>query len=338
MPNAPVPRRKTRFLRGVLLAVAGALLAASPLCAEKVLMYDEEKGIIFLDKDAPPEKAEAGKEAREPAGEKPGVKRSQPGTPLGRLVDTSLIRGKKKDPSSVYFESGLQFFKAGNFTDALRLFVYADSTDPQPKYALWVGKTYRQLGRPDQHIFIMKKILGIYPESDVADDALFEIAFHYQAADDYVDAAKTYTQLAEQYPFGTSFSNGEDFREVAKKQKQMMRSEMISTLRLLGYNGSEVEDLYSSFQQSRGLPVTGLGDAKTVKAIKAEYREFLKNEEKKAAHRLRVARYMKWGAALIGLNLLLIATMLAMRASAAGKKKHMAALHQALADLSRKNL
>jgi len=324
-------RRSSPVLWAGLVAVSLASGIGMPAGAEKVLKYDEEKGIIFIDKDAPPESADRGAQA---SSEKQAGKKA----PLTRAIDTSLIRGKKKDPSAVYFESGLQYFKAGNYADALRLFLYADSTDPQPKYALWIGKTYRQTGKADQHIFTMKKILQTYPESDVADDALFEIAFSYQVADDYDRAARSYTMLAEQYPFGTSFSNGESFLEIAKQQKQMMRSEIVTTLRMLGYNGTELDDLVSSFQKAKGLTVSGLCDQKTVRSIKAEYLAFQKNEEKVAALRVRLARIMKWTAVLGGFNLLMAAIMIGVRISAAGKRKQLAMLAQTLADFNEKQL
>lgn len=308
------------------MLAGGAFVNAS---AEKVLMYDEEKGIIFLDKDAPQETPSHAAAPR-PETEKPMIKKS---ASLSRDVDTSLIRGKKKDPSEAYFESGLQYFKAANYDEALRLFLYADSTDPQPKYALWVGKTYRQLGKTDRHLFIMHKILDTDPESDVADDALFEIAFSFQVADDYDKAAKTYTQLSEQYPFGTSFSNGESFRDISKQQKLAMRSEIVTTLRLLGYNGTEIEDLVSSFQSARGLPASGLCDQKTVRAIKTDYKEFQKNEEKAAALRLRRAAFMKWAVGLCCFSVIAGVVMIGIRVSASSKKRQLAVLEQTLADL-----
>jgi tetratricopeptide (TPR) repeat protein len=326
-------RQKGSLQRAAVCATAAFLLAGGAFVnvfAEKVLMYDEEKGIIFLDKDAPQEAPSHATAPRPEAVEKAIIKRS---SSVSRDVDTSLIRGKKKDPSEAYFESGLQYFKAANYDEALRLFLYADSTDPQPKYALWVGKTYRQLGKSDRHLFIMHKILDTDPESDVADDALFEIAFSFQVNDDYDKAAKTYTQLSEQYPFGTSFSNGESFRDISKQQKLAMRSEIVTTLRLLGYNGTEIEDLVSSFQSARGLPATGLCDRKTVRAIKAEYKEFQKNEEKAAARRLRRAAFMKWAVGLCCFSAIAGIVMIGIRVSAASKKRQLAVLEQTLADL-----
>ena len=334
---------RKRWRRSVISAAcaAGALLCATPVVAEKVLIYDEEKGITFVDKDetgGPPKPA---KQAAVDAAEKPVVKRGQAAPapiPTSKNVDNGFIRGKKKDPSGVYFESGLQYFKAGNYENALRQFIHADSTDPQPVYSLWIGKTYRQLGKGDQVMFIMKRILTTYPDSAVAADALFEIGFYFQTSDDYAKAAATYTQLTEQYPFAKSYSNGEEFREVAKRLKQMMRSEMISTLKILGYEGDEPEDLVRSFQKAKGLPVSGVGDQKTVRAIKQEYREYQKKEEKKVIARLRAARYMKWSAVLCGLFVLCAAVLVFARMSAMNKKKHLHALEQSMADLDIRNI
>jgi tetratricopeptide (TPR) repeat protein len=306
--------------------------ASSRVFAEKTLMYDEEKGIIFVDKDQ--------KQAKQETSEKSFVKKnpSQGQIPASKNVDNGLIRGKKKDPAAMYFESGLQYFKAGNYDDALRQFIHADSIDPQPVYDLWIGKTYRQLGKGDQVLFIMKRILTTYPDSAVAADALFEIGFYCQTSDDYAGAAATYTRLSEQYPFAKSYSNGEEFREVAKRLKQMMRSEMISTLKILGYQGDEPEDLVRNFQKSKGFQVTGAPDRKTVTAVKQEYREYQKNEAKKAAARTRAARYMKWTAGLSGLCLLCLTAMIFARMSAVNRIKHLTALSQSLDDLDMRNL
>jgi tetratricopeptide (TPR) repeat protein len=238
----------------------------------------------------------------------------------------------------VYFESGLQYFKAGNYEDALRQFIHADSTDPQPVYSLWIGKTYRQLGKGDQVMFIMKRILSTYPDSAVAADALFEMGFYFQTSDDYARASAIYTQLTEQYPFSKSYSNGEEFREVAKRLKQMMRSEMISTLKVLGYEGDELDDLYRKFQKEKGLALTGAGDQQTVRAVKQSYGEYQKAEARKAAAKLRSAKYMKWSAALGALCVLCAVTMVFARMNAANKKKHLHVLSQSVADLDVRNL
>ena len=238
----------------------------------------------------------------------------------------------------MYFESGLQYFKAGNYEDALRQFIHADSTDPQPVYSLWIGKTYRQLGKGDQVMFVMRRILSTYPDSAVAADALFEMGFYYQTSDDYARAAATYTQLTEQYPFAKSYSNGEEFRDVAKRLKQMMRSEMISTLKVLGYEGDEPDDLFRKFQNDKGLAATGAGDQVTVRAIKQAFREYQKAEARKAASKLRAAKYVRWSAALCALCVLCSTVMVFARVSAANREKHLLMLSQSMADLDIRNI
>jgi tetratricopeptide (TPR) repeat protein len=332
-----------RWSRPVLAAAcaAGALLCITPVAAEKVLIYDEEKGITFVDKD---ETAGQAKQAKQPAAataDRPAVKHGQVAPsviPTSKNIDNGFIRGKKKEPSGVFFESGLQYFKAGNYEDALRQFIHADSTDPQPVYSLWIGKTYRQLGKGDQVMFVMKRILSTYPDSAVAADALFEMGFYYQTSDDYARAVATYTQLTEQYPFAKSYSNGEEFREVAKRLKQMMRSEMISTLKVLGYQGDEPDDLFRKFQKDKGLTVTGKPDQPTVRAIKQEFRGYQAAEAQKAAAKLRAAKYVGWSAALCALCVLCASSMVFARMSAVNKKKHLHVLSQSMSDLDIRNL
>jgi tetratricopeptide (TPR) repeat protein len=303
---------------------------------EKVLMYDEEKGIVFVDKNEIGAQAEKAKPKEKKERGEP--RQSMASVALPQPLDTSLIRGKKKDSSGVYFSSGLQFFKAGDYEDALRLFIYADSTDPRPVYSLWIGKTYRQLGKGEQQLVVMKKILLSYPDSDVADDALFEIAFYYQTQDNYQKAAETYTKLSEQYPFGKSYSNGEDFRDVAKRQKQMMRSEIVTTLKLLGYDGDEAEDLCKDFQEKNQIPATGQPDKQTIMAIKQAYREYLVTDEKKAQDKQALARHMRMSIGCIALFGVCLISLVFVRMQAAHKKKHLLELSQSINDIDIRKL
>ena len=274
-----------RTARGVCVF----FLLTTNILAEKTLIYDEEKGVMFVDKDqaAAPRGKKDASAIKNPALEKERSVTS--GRGVSPLAD--LQRGRQKDPPEVYFESGLQYFKNENFDDALKNFTHADSLDPQPKYMLWMGKSLRQLRKFDQLLFTMNRLVTTYPESDVADDALFEIAFCYQTNDDYAKAEKAYTKLSEQYPFGTSYSNGESFRDIAHKQCQMMRSEIFSMLKFLGYEGEDIESLYASFQKSKDMPVTGLGNRATVLAIKAAYRDYLKTQEIRAVRQERIQKY-----------------------------------------------
>ena len=263
------------------------------------------------------------------------VEREKPRfTTKGKTIDASIQRGRQKDPPDVYFQSGLQYFKNGNFDDALKNFTHADSLDPQPKYVLWMGKTFRQLHKDDRLLFIMNRIVTTFPESDVADDALFEIAFCYQTNNDYDKAIKTYTKLAEQYPFGTSFSNGESFRDLAHKQCQVMRAEMISTLKILGYKGDDLELLYREFQKSKGMAVSGVGDAETIQTIKAAYADYLATEAAKARRQGRVDKYRAVSLALGALLLINCVLLLVINRKIAARRRQLALLEQELSELS----
>jgi tetratricopeptide (TPR) repeat protein len=252
--------------------------------------------------------------------------------------DTSLIRGKKKDSSAVYFESGLQYFKAGNYNDALKLFVYADSTEPKPEYELWIGKTYRQLNKGEQQLLVMKRILDTYPESDVADDALFEIAFHYQVTDDYEKAISMYTKLAEQYPFGKSYSNGESFREVAKRQIQTMRSDLAATLRTLGYTGERIDDLCAQFQREKNFRVTGQPDQATVLAVKRAHDDYVLKEEKAAQEKIAFDKHQRIGFACGALFVVVLILFFFLKMNIAAKRSHVDELERSIEDIDKRNI
>jgi tetratricopeptide (TPR) repeat protein len=319
-------------------AFYGALVIIGVFChcslfAEKILSYDEEKGIVFIDKDAVAQ-------AKKP---NPGaVKQSSPRPtppiishePGGKLIDASIQRGRPKDPPEVYFESGLQYFKNKNFDDALRNFTHAESLDPLPKYTLWMGKTLRQLNHSDKLLYLMNKIVKTFPESDVADDALFEIAFYNQTNCNYDMAIKAYTQLAEQYPFGTSFSNGENFREIAHKQCQAMRSEIITTLNVLGFKGEEIETLISAFQKRKGLTPTGIGNAVTITAMKTAYDDFLKSEATNAQRIERLSKYRFAAIIACGILFLNCIFILICKFKIEAQRKLLATLQQTLIELS----
>jgi tetratricopeptide (TPR) repeat protein len=306
---------------------------------DKVLIYDEEKGIIFSDGKQEP--AARPSDFKKPDEEQkktyPAVverRRPQPVSD-GKTVDASIQRGRQKDPPEVYFQSGLQYFKSNNFDDALKNFTYADSLDPQAKYVLWMGKTLRQMHKYDRLLFLMNRIVTTYPESDVADDALFEIAFCYQATGDYDKAIKAYTKLAEQYPFGTSFSNGESFRDLAHKQCQVMRADMISSLNLLGFEGDDLEALYRAFQKKRGLAESGLGDAQTVPAIKAAYNDYLSKESAKSQRQALIDKYRSAAIALAAVLFINLILMIVFNRKISAKSRQIASLTQVLSDLSR---
>ncbi len=247
---------------------------------EKILVYDEEKGIIFIDpNEAPQQKAPQKKKSSSTV-----IKRKKSDNQnISRAKGPEDIHvNRKKDPPDLYLKSGREYYKNGDYKNAIKNFKYAADKDLKPEYLLWIGKASRQLDKPNQMLSIMERILKDYPDSEVADDALFEIAFYHQRNNDYAMATKKYAQLAEQYPFGHSYSNGEAFLEVSRKQRRWMRNDMLSTLQFIGIKGETVEKGYRRFQKLHALKVTGKGNQETVTAIKKAHRNKIEELERKA--------------------------------------------------------
>jgi tetratricopeptide (TPR) repeat protein len=246
--------------------------------------------------------------------------------------------GRKKDPPTLYFTSGLEYYKNGDYANALHNFLYADSIGRNPAFRLWVGKTYRQLNKPAKMIAVFKEMLEKKPESEVADDALFEMAAYYQNTDDYETAAKLYTQLSEQYPFGESWATGEKYIEVARDQRKLMRAEMSNMLAILGYNDENLEANFRAFQRNHRLKETGTGDQKTIQSIKLMYQKLLEREQKNTQVKEQAKRYLIYAGVAGAFGLVNILILLSMLLRARSRSRQLVDLRETLLDLDAKNL
>lgn len=290
------------------------------LYAEKVIAYDPVKGIIFVDKNV----AER---------QRKSTHSSSINSKLRKSSTVDLHVGRKKDPPELYFRSGLEYFQNGDYNNALKNFSYADSIAPNPQSMLWKAKTYRQMGDFNKMLFIMQQIIENYPDSDVTDDALFELALHYQKIDDYERASLLYTRLIEQYPFGLLFSTGEELRETAREQKRVMRAELNNLLSILGFSGDEFTANLRSFQKNNYLEITGNADQKTVQMIRTRHNEFLHEEQKQLLeHKNREKScFMLIGAGAASLITLVFLILLQLKINA--KKQHISELKKIITDL-----
>jgi len=321
--------------RNTPVLITAAMLAITVISAnsyaDKILVYDEEKGIVLVDKDSLILIKE--KKKTEPVvEEKVVVKPREPAMASAKGVG-DIHAHRKKDPPGLYFKSALDYYKDGDYENALKNFKYVAELDLKPEYLLWIGKTYRQLDKTDQMFSTMERVLADYDESDVADDALFEIAFYYQRIGDYEQATGKYKQLIEQYPFGLSYSNREEFLEVARTQLRTMRGEMVSTLRLLGIEEEELSDAYTQFQKTNNLKVTGLGDAATIRAIKEAYKNKVAEEELKAASARKFRQGVKWTLIAGVIFVLNLAFAAFTRMKIIQNRKHVFVLHDMLSEI-----
>ena len=251
---------------------------------------------------------------------------------------TDLQVGRKKDPPTLYFTSGLEYFKNADFTHALQNFRYADSVNPKPLFRLWIGKTFRQLGETRKTLEIMQAIVKDHSECDVADDALFEIAVYYQNSGDYEEAAHQYSLLSEQYPFGESYSTGEKFIDVARDQRAFMRAEMSNMLATLGYTNEDIAADFTAFQKDNGLKETGTADQGTVQAIKKMYKKMLDREQQSEENELLAKRYLTWAAVAGAVGLLSILLSLSLFFQSRGRLRQLTEIASNFADLNVKKL
>jgi len=323
------------FARMALCSAAAiAVCGASSVFAQGELKYDPDKGFMVID-----EKDKTGKSAKSIMSAVPKEADGSPrmAVPLAR-ESADIQVGRKKDPPTLYFMSGQEYYKNGDFTNALKDFRYADSVGPKPVYKLWVGKTFRSLGQFDKMLKIMNDIVKKTPESDVADDALLEMAVYYQNDNDYETAIRLYSQIAEQYPFAVSYTSGENLIEVVRELRKQLNAQLSSQLAMMGFSNEEISACIADFQKSRGLPVTGNPDKATVQLIKKARAKLLESDQNREnddalarKHRLFVQI-----AGAIGLMNILIATVLLFRAR--GKANHAGLLAETLSDLDTRKI
>ncbi|MCX7726604.1 MAG: hypothetical protein N2053_07120, partial [Chitinispirillaceae bacterium] len=246
--------------------------------------------------------------------------------------------GRKKDPAELYFKSGLEYYKNSDFENALKNFLHADSMEEKAEYRLWIGKTYRRLEKIGDFLKTMFEIVKKEPESDVADDALFELALYYKSEDDYEKATQLFSQLIEQYPFGTAYGTGEELREIAREQRRLMRAEMINLLTILGYKGEDLPTSYLNFQKANNLPLTEKGDKRTVKAIKEMHRLYLQKEEEKAKDSIKRNHLKMWMIVVSSIGFVNITMSIVMISKIFSKLTHAEELHKILLEAKLKIL
>jgi tetratricopeptide (TPR) repeat protein len=324
------------------LTFAMVVGAAGVIVAQNEIVYDPEKGIMFVDKKDTTKRGGAAKSLvsfdKTPDKQNESKVNFPPQVPVHTRDSTDLHVGRKKDPPALYFTSGLEYFKNADFAHALQNFQYADSVDPKPLYRLWVGKTYRQLGEPRKTLSIMETIVKNHPECDVADDAQFEIAVYYENRGDYDSATTQYALLSERYPFGESYSTGEKFIDIARDRRTSMRAEMNNMLAILGYTSEDIAANFTAFQKDNGLKETGIADLSTVQAIKKTGKKMLDREQLREQNELLAKRYLTWAevAGAVGLMSIVLSLNLFFRLRA--RAREIIEFKENLADINLKKL
>jgi tetratricopeptide (TPR) repeat protein len=326
----------TFFQAIISLATAILLGGASLIIAQGELKYDPDKGFMIVD-----EKDKTGKTAKPLMPSEKPAHQGDAAAPLAPILPRNandLHVGRKKDPPTLYFMSGQEYYKNGDFTQALQNFKYADSVSPNPVFSLWVGKASRSLGQPEKMLVIMEEIVKKHPECDVADDALLEMAVYHQNSDDYETARSFYSQIAEQYPFGISYTTGESLIEVVREQRKRLNAQLNTMLAMMGYTNEDVAVNLAGFQKSSHLKETGLADKATVQLIKKMYARILDRDtklENDAATAKQNVRYA-FVAGGIGLVNILIALFILLQTRS--RERQLALLAETMSDLDVRKL
>jgi tetratricopeptide (TPR) repeat protein len=330
-----------RTLTTIVIYAAAVLTAGggSSAFAGGELQYDPDKGFLIVDeKDGKAGTTRPLMPSELPARKGEGETGVSPVSPSPSRNANDLHVGRKKDPPTLYFMSGQEYYKNGDFTHAIENFLYADSVAPSPVYRLWVGKAYRSLGQPDRMTAIMSGIVKNHPESDVADDALLELAVYCQNSDDYEAADRYYAQIAEQYPFGVSYTTGESLIEVVRQQRKQLNAQLNSLLAVLGQTNEDVSVNLSGFQKSNNLKETGLADKATVKLIKKMHAAVLERDRKREQDAGAAEKNMRFALVAGGVGIVIILIALVVFAQARSRARQVALLGETLSDLDVRKL
>ncbi len=232
--------------------------------AEKVLFYSERNGIMWVEKS---ELEKVKRMDRLPVKKqekyKKDIKRE-----VSRLQARAGVADRMKKDHKSYFEVGKKYFLTKNYKEAIKFFGNAYKIKKEPKYYLFIAKCYGELNKPKKMLKALRYIIKKFPQSDVADDALFGIAYFYQNNGDYNKSIEKYKQLAEQYPYGVSVISNLNFRTIARKQIRAMEHEVDYLLKLAKLHKGTIAERLKKVQKENNIRVTGVVNATTLKALK----------------------------------------------------------------------
>ncbi len=274
--------------------IIACILAAHTVLAEKVMFYSEKQGIMWVEKS---QLAEIQRQDSLPSAKVKEVPAMAPGSASAPVqAKEPLPPAQSKDPD-VFYKTGQRYFFDGDYAEALRYFDNAYQLDRKPEYYLFIAKCHRKLGEPRRMLFVLDAIMQLYPQSEVADDALFEMALYYEMSHNYQGAVDKFKQLAEQYPYGTSITTKQEFRDVAREQMEIMKNELNNLLTMAGLADGPITTRIKDWQEMNGVPATGLWDQKTVMSLINVRLEREKAEAKIAAQKIEMARLRRIGSA-----------------------------------------
>ncbi|MBL8027011.1 MAG: tetratricopeptide repeat protein [Fibrobacteres bacterium] len=234
------------------------IVLVSLVSAKKVLVFDENSGIQWVDQDA-----NTGKKF-----EVPEIKQKKKVV----VIEEGPLRVPdhvKTQPltAAMMRETGQKFYLNGDYAEAKKYFDRAYEMEKDPLDMFWQGAILRKQDRIPEMVKIFKYILEKNPGHEAADDALFYLAVEDQKKGDYESALLKYRDVIERYPEGISIVGRFLFRDEARKQLRAIQADISSRLSLLGIVDGPLAELLRNFQKENDLPVTGSADSLTVNTL-----------------------------------------------------------------------
>lgn len=112
--------------------------------------------------------------------------------------------------SSARYEKALASFRAGDYkaavSEAGAIIIPSDGSDHAKalqKDVYWLlAECYAALDNVDQAVQYYRLIVREFPESDVASDSAYRLAYHLQNKGEYLEASRNYSLVARKFPDG----------------------------------------------------------------------------------------------------------------------------------------
>ena len=110
------------------------------------------------------------------------------------------------DPGSRFadaarYERALTFYRMGRFQDAIDQALKIDEAAGMNQDVYWLlAESYAGLKRNDEAVQYYRLITSEFPDSDVARDATYRLAYHLQTRGAFKEAARQFQTVAEKFP------------------------------------------------------------------------------------------------------------------------------------------
>ena len=225
--------------------------------SDKVLIFDEDQGIIWVEKGE----------------EKTFRKKSKPKIPTLSQREKYLLQYNHEK----MYETGVKFFKDNNFEEALYYFNSLYQKTKNPLALFWSGRCYWNMNDKASAEKRFQSILKKHTQSEVADDACFFLGISQRLKGDYHGADEYFQRLLTDFPATTALSGKLDYVKAASEQVGQMRREISHLLGIIGIDSSLPEEGLAKYQSLINLPPTGKADSITTANLRSQARLLVSN-------------------------------------------------------------